>query len=499
MAFLVWTSLLIFFLRIWLSLYGGIHPDEAYYWVWAQHLRLGYFDHPPMVAYLIRLGQEVFETFFKGNYSGAKSHLILSLRWLPDFLGFVLLPCLIGGAVKEYQRRRLTLSQVFAILSAPIVIFGAQIITPDLPLMVIWTGAFWLAMKMKRKLRHNTKTGAATKFSWGFSLGTGIVWALGAYSKYTAIFLPLLFIISGIGFWNSFAAGITCFILTFPYLYWTLTEALPNRMGIFYQLDRGTRIMGTEAHLNWVGDMWAAQLVFWSPVFCLDYIFSFKHRRKMSWSMGAWIFLPLIFFSITGLRNRPEANWPIMGGIALAVFVIARHARHPIRLFWFTASNYLLVIVALWAMLNQNKVGELIAPFSKEKGESLSSKVSRVEEFRGWENLRNFVFESTLVDHDPIVVEKYHVLSPLLFFDKSAGEDEKLGSRLKIDHIPGKSVSQFHFEPAYEPDYNQNYWFLKKGESAPSEKKCVLSEMLVKADERGEPFALFKCSPSHVN
>jgi len=31
--------------------------DEAYYRLWAQHLRLGYFDHPPMVAWWIAVGQ----------------------------------------------------------------------------------------------------------------------------------------------------------------------------------------------------------------------------------------------------------------------------------------------------------------------------------------------------------------------------------------------------------------------------------------------------------
>ncbi len=30
--------------------------DEAYYWTWSKHLAGGYYDHPPMVAYVIRLG-----------------------------------------------------------------------------------------------------------------------------------------------------------------------------------------------------------------------------------------------------------------------------------------------------------------------------------------------------------------------------------------------------------------------------------------------------------
>ena len=34
--------------------------DEAYYWTWSQHLAAGYYDHPPAVAYVIRIGTALF-------------------------------------------------------------------------------------------------------------------------------------------------------------------------------------------------------------------------------------------------------------------------------------------------------------------------------------------------------------------------------------------------------------------------------------------------------
>ncbi|MEZ4814824.1 MAG: glycosyltransferase family 39 protein [Bdellovibrionota bacterium] len=493
MAFLLCSSLLIFVLRLWLSLYAGVHPDEAYYWVWAQNLHLGYYDHPPMVAYLIRISQSIFEFIFGNNFEGSKSSLFLSFRWLPGLLGYVGLPILIGSSIQQIQRKSLSMSQVFALLSTPLVIFGAQIITPDLPLTLVWAASFLLALRMNRKLRHKLRPGMATPFSWYFSIWMGILWALGAYSKYTAIFLPLLFIISGAGFWNTLVAGLICICATTPYFYWTFTEAMQNRMGIFYQLDRGTNILGTEAKLKYVGDMWAAQLLFWSPAFVLDYLYTLGRKRSFSWSMAAWIFLPLFFFSITGLRNRPEANWPVMGGIALAVLVLSRHSKHPLRLFWFTGINYACLILALWAMLNQATLGKLIAPFNQSLGEKLQSKVSRIEEFRGWDNLRNLVFESTLTDEEPILVEKYHVISPLIFFDRIAKKEEKLGDRLKIDLIPGKSVSQYHFEKNYIPGNPKSFWFLRKGEAYPDAKNCERRQTFIKADPIGEVFSLFKC------
>jgi 4-amino-4-deoxy-L-arabinose transferase-like glycosyltransferase len=37
----------------------GLLFDEAYYWVWSQHLAFGYFDHPPMIALFIAAGNAI--------------------------------------------------------------------------------------------------------------------------------------------------------------------------------------------------------------------------------------------------------------------------------------------------------------------------------------------------------------------------------------------------------------------------------------------------------
>src|SRR5438128_8966205 len=36
--------------------------DELYYWCWSRDLQLSYYDHPPMVAYMIRGTTELFGT-----------------------------------------------------------------------------------------------------------------------------------------------------------------------------------------------------------------------------------------------------------------------------------------------------------------------------------------------------------------------------------------------------------------------------------------------------
>ena len=58
-----------------------LSADEAYYWLWSKHLAAGYYDHPPMIAWLIRAdgstttvptdpaGQYAFTGLASGSYA----------------------------------------------------------------------------------------------------------------------------------------------------------------------------------------------------------------------------------------------------------------------------------------------------------------------------------------------------------------------------------------------------------------------------------------------
>src|SRR5579871_6738003 len=41
-----------------------VHADEAYYWLYSRFLDWGYFDHPPMVALFIRIGDTLLHNEF---------------------------------------------------------------------------------------------------------------------------------------------------------------------------------------------------------------------------------------------------------------------------------------------------------------------------------------------------------------------------------------------------------------------------------------------------
>ena len=66
-----------------------LFPDETYYWEWSRRLATGYFDHPPMIAWLIRGG-----TTIAGDTA-------LGVRLLPILAG------LVAGLVVMHGARRL--------------------------------------------------------------------------------------------------------------------------------------------------------------------------------------------------------------------------------------------------------------------------------------------------------------------------------------------------------------------------------------------------------
>ena len=56
------------------ALFTEIIEDEAYYWLYSEFPAWGYFDHPPMVAFLIKMGYSIFPN-------------TLGVRLFPSLLG----------------------------------------------------------------------------------------------------------------------------------------------------------------------------------------------------------------------------------------------------------------------------------------------------------------------------------------------------------------------------------------------------------------------------
>jgi len=307
-----WSSLLI---KLAVAAFLPLTNDEAYYWVWSQHMQLSYYDHPPIVAWLFWLGDQLDVG-------------LSSVRWPGVLLGHGTLGLwlLILRPILTDQQRVYWL--LLALLS-PLVGGTNLVVTPDLPLL------FFNALALFVFFQWKDKGGWWRAFLLGLSVG------LGFSSKYVmALFplslLPLVFMSAPMRamFLRHFVWLLLGFALgTIPVWLWNV---LHDFVSIRFQLEHG---LGRPA---------------WKPRWSIEYVWvqiglifpvilwaALKARRAdmRLFHFMAWV--PLAFFFVTTSRGYVEANWPIVAYPAIFVLAVSHL---PARL------TQLRVTLATWSV-----------------------------------------------------------------------------------------------------------------------------------------------------
>lgn len=162
---IVWLAGALLVLRLLSAITMGLMPQDAYYHFYGQHLALSYFDHPPMIAYLLRGATELFG-----------SHVVVMK--LADFTVTALTLYCFYRLALLHLRRVVALGTTLAFGSTLMVTILSINSTPDVPLLLFWTLSIWLfhLAVFKEKIHY-----------W---LLAGLTMGLAFTSKYTAIFLP---------------------------------------------------------------------------------------------------------------------------------------------------------------------------------------------------------------------------------------------------------------------------------------------------------------------
>jgi 4-amino-4-deoxy-L-arabinose transferase-like glycosyltransferase len=163
-------------------------PQEAYYWNYARHPALSYFDHPPMSAYLIKL------TTLLG-ISSFSIHLAAILLSIPMTIAIYRLGSLLFDEwVGFWSAVAINITFIYAI--------GSLIITPDSPMLLFW------ALSMIACYRIDSGGSKSWWLLLGIFIGAGFV------SKYTIAFAALGAII----FFLTSKERIRWFATPWPYL-----------------------------------------------------------------------------------------------------------------------------------------------------------------------------------------------------------------------------------------------------------------------------------------
>lgn len=139
-------------------------PEEAYYWLYAQHPSLSYYDHPPMVAWVISLGTALFgHTEFGVRFAGQA--LMLASAWLMYRFGSAWFGRSSGAAA------------AVLLLVLPMYYTAGFIATMDAPLLFFW---MLCLVGVTSSLKHDRASGW---YIAGAAAGGALL------SKYTGVFL----------------------------------------------------------------------------------------------------------------------------------------------------------------------------------------------------------------------------------------------------------------------------------------------------------------------
>src|SRR5262245_38221051 len=219
--------------------------DEAQYWAWSRELAFGYFSKPPLLAWAIAAAEHL---------CGSSEACIRSPAPIL-YLGTSLVVYAVARHLYDAQ------VAFFAALSTALatgVVFSAQIISTDVPLLFFWALALLAYVKL------------LTKVEWRWALVLGLAIGLGLLAKYAMIYF-----VAGIALaaWldpdarrllrtrELWLAALIAAVIVLPNILWNLNNGLATFR------HTGDNIQGSGLAFDpWSGfEFFAAQFAVFGP------------------------------------------------------------------------------------------------------------------------------------------------------------------------------------------------------------------------------------------
>src|SRR6186713_299345 len=201
----VLTILALVALRLVAAAFTPLTFDEAYYWTWSKNLAGGYYDHPPMVAFVIRAG-----TMIAGDTE-------LGVRLVSILLALPMSWAVYRSAAILFGGARVAATSAILLNVTMMASVGTLIVTPDAPLLVASSFVLFFLAKV-------LETGRG---AWWLAVGAAVGAAL--LSKYTALFfgpaiLIWLVVVPKLRHWLispwPYLGGLVALLLFAPVILW---------------------------------------------------------------------------------------------------------------------------------------------------------------------------------------------------------------------------------------------------------------------------------------
>jgi dolichol-phosphate mannosyltransferase len=272
-------------------------PEEAYYWNYAQHLDIGYLDHPPMVAWLIWLGTGLFGDTEFGVRIGAY------IAWIAAAIFVFLLSRNLFG-------KSAALVSVLLIATLPFFFSTGIMMMPDAPLTAAWAGTLYF---LERAFLGGKRR------AW---LGVGACIGLGMLSKYTIILLgpaTLIFLLLDVVSrrWlrqpEPYIAAAIAVLIFSPVIIWNAT----NEWASFaFQSTRRLQSSHSFSFPALIGSI-AILLTPLGSIAALSALRDLSFRRnnndlmviRRSWFIAIYTLAPLSVFIAFSIFHSVKLNW----------------------------------------------------------------------------------------------------------------------------------------------------------------------------------------------
>jgi 4-amino-4-deoxy-L-arabinose transferase-like glycosyltransferase len=315
---------------------AGLTPlssDEAYYWLWSRHFSAGYLDHPPAIAWLIRLGTLFFgDTSFGVRFGTVLASALATL--------FVWRTAVVLGDERLGVRAALFFNLTLMV--------GVEMLaaTPDAPALLAASAFLYALVRVKSSVDGR----------WW--LAVGVAGGVALLSKFTAFFLA-----GGVLLWLvadpearrwlrspwPYAGAVLALIIDAPNLWWNATHGWATFAFQFARVDAG------QFTLRFLLEFLAAQIGLCTPfIFVLGVVGIAKTSRNASWRVIAALLWPgIAYFIVHSLHDRVQANWPsfLFPMLAAAAALAERDAVTANRFLRFSARAAVPVAAVLLALV----------------------------------------------------------------------------------------------------------------------------------------------------
>lgn len=263
--------------------------DEAYYWIYSQYPAWGYFDHPPMIAILIKAGYAIFKSE-------------LGVRF------FIILMNTATILLTSYLINNRNDKLFYAIsLSIAVAQIGGIIAVPDVPLL------FFVTLFFSVYKRFVQNMSLLNSFLLGVSIASMV------YTKYHGVLIVFFTLLSNVKLFSRYQTYLVAAIsllLFSPHLYWQYIHGFPSVQ--YHLFERNA----SSYRLTFTTEYIVSQLALAGPVIGWLLIWA-SIRYKSSSTVEKALKYTLVgfylFFMISTLKGRVEANWTVPVFVALIV------------------------------------------------------------------------------------------------------------------------------------------------------------------------------------